>query len=127
MEDMRAQQIEALEVFKDYNERLVRSMGNIIPELEGDRKEDIDKFLDEIIKGINWEIGILNGTMELINEDEERLKKEEINSSILELSKALEGKKDDEIAASFKETLPVFENFGKVAEEVLKKVNTHHA
>ena len=127
MEDMRAQQREALEVFKDYNERLVRSMGNIIPELEGDRKEDTDKFLDEIIKGINWEIGILNGTMELINEDEERLKKEEINSSILELSKALEGKKDDEIAASFKETLPVFENFGKVAEEVLKKVNTHHA
>ena len=127
MEDMRAQQIEALEVFKDYNERLVRSMGNIIPELEGDRKEDTDKFLDEIIKGINWEIGILNGTMELINEDEERLKKEEINSSILELSKALEGKKDDEIAASFKETLPVFENFGKVAEEVLKKINTHHA
>ena len=127
MEDMRAQQIEALEVFKDYNERLVRSMGNIIPELEGDRKEDTDKFLDEIIKGINWEIGILNGTMELINEDDERLKKEEINSSILELSKALEGKKDDEIAASFKETLPVFENFGKVAEEVLKKVNTHHA
>ena len=63
----------------------------------------------------------------MINEDEERLKKEEINSSILELSKALEGKKDDEIAASFKETLPVFENFGKVAEEVLKKVNTHHA
>ena len=55
------------------------------------------------------------------------MKKEEINSSILELSKALEGKKDDEIAASFKETLPVFENFGKVAEEVLKKVNTHHA
>lgn len=127
MEDMRAQQIEALEVFKDYNERLVRSMGNIIPELEGDRKEDTDKFLDEIIKGINWEIGILNGTMELINEDEERLKKEEINSSILKLSKALEGKKDDEIAASLKETLPVFENFGKVAGEVLEKVNTHHA
>ncbi len=122
MEDMRAQQIEALEVFKDYNERLVRSMGNIIPELEGDRKEDTDKFLDEIIKGINWEIGILNGIMELINEDEERLKKEEINSSILKLSKALEGKKDEEIATSLKETLPVFENFGKVAQAVLKMV-----
>lgn len=122
MEDIRAQQIEALEVLKDYNERLVRSIGNIIPELEGDRKEDTDKFLDEIIKGINWEIGILNGTMELINEGEERVKKEEINSSILKLSKALEGKKDDEIAASLKETLPVFENFGKVAEEVLKVV-----
>ncbi len=120
MEDIRAQQIEALEVFKNYNSRLVKSMDNIIPELEGDRKDDTDKFLDEIVKGINWEIGILNGTMDFINEKEERIKKEEINASILKLSKALEGKKDSEIAASLKETLPVFENFGKVAAEVLK-------
>ena len=95
-------------------------MNSIIPELEGDRKDDTDKFLDEIVKGINWEIGILNGTMDFINEKEERIKKEEINTSILKLSKALEGKKDSEIAASLKETLPVFENFGKVADEVLK-------
>jgi hypothetical protein len=120
MEDIRAQQIEALEVFKNYNSRLVKSMDNIIPELEGDRKDDTDKFLDEIVKGINWEIGILNGTMDFINEKEERIKKEEINASILKLSKALEGKKDSQIAASLKETLPVFENFGKVAAEVLK-------
>ncbi|EOS44197.1 hypothetical protein C810_03355 [Lachnospiraceae bacterium A2] len=120
MEDIRAQQIEALEVFKNYNSRLVKSMDNIIPELEGDRKDDTDKFLDEIVKGINWEIGILNGTMDFINEKVERIKKEEINASILKLSKALEGKKDSEIAASLKETLPVFENFGKVAAEVLK-------
>lgn len=120
MEDIRAQQIEALEVFKNYNSRLVKSMDSIIPELEGDRKDDTDKFLDEIVKGINWEIGILNGTMDFINEKEERIKKEEINASILKLSKALEGKKDSEIAASLKETLPVFENFGTVAAEVLK-------
>ena len=120
MEDIRAQQIEALEVFKNYNSRLVKSMDNIIPELEGDRKDDTDKFLDEIVKGINCEIGILNGTMDFINEKEERIKKEEINASILKLSKALEGKKDSQIAASLKETLPVFENFGKVAAEVLK-------
>ncbi|MCI8873746.1 MAG: molecular chaperone [Lachnospiraceae bacterium] len=122
MEDMRAQQIEALEVLEDYNKRLIKSMKNIIPELEGDRKEDTDKFLDEIVKGINWEIGILNGTMTLLNETRERIRKEDINSSILKLSKALEGKKDSEIAASMKETLPVFENFGKAAEEVLGEV-----
>ena len=122
MEDMRAQQIEALEVLEDYNKRLIKSMKNIIPELEGDRKEDTDKFLDEIVKGINWEIGILNGTMTLLNETRELIHKEDINSSILKLSKALEGKKDSEIAASMKETLPVFENFGKAAEEVLEEV-----
>lgn len=122
MEDMRAQQIEALEVLEGYNKRLIKSMKNIIPELEGERKEDTDKFLDEIVKGINWEIGILNGTMTLLNETRERIHKEDINSSILKLSKALEGKKDSEIAASMKETLPVFENFGKAAEEVLEEV-----
>lgn len=122
MEDMRAQQIEALEVLEGYNKRLIKSMKNIIPELEGERKEDTDKFLDEIVKGINWEIGILNGTMTLLNESRERIRKEDINSSILKLSKALEGKKDSEIAASMKETLPVFENFGKAAEEVLGEV-----
>ncbi len=122
MEDMRAQQIEALEVLEGYNKRLIKSMKNIIPELEGERKEDTDKFLDEIVKGINWEIGILNGTMTLLNETRERIRKEDINSSILKLSKALEGKKDSEIAASMKETLPVFENFGKAAEEVLGEV-----
>ena len=97
-------------------------MKNIITEMEGERKEDTDKFLDEIVKGINWEIGILNGTMTLLNETRERIRKEDINSSILKLSKALEGKKDSEIAASMKETLPVFENFGKAAEEVLGEV-----
>ncbi|MCI9173988.1 MAG: molecular chaperone [Lachnospiraceae bacterium] len=122
MEDIRAQQIEALEVLEDYNKRLMKSMQNIIPELEGDRKKDTDKFLDEIIKGINWEIGILNGTMTLLNEKKERIRKEDMNSSILKLSKALEGKKDSEIAASLKETLPVFEEFGKAAGEVLEEV-----
>lgn len=122
MEDLRAQQIEALEVLEDYNKRLMKSMQNIVPELEGDRKEDTDKFLDEIIKGINWEIGILNGTMTLLNEKKERIRKEDMNNSILKLSKALEGKKDSEIAASLKETLPVFEEFGKAAREVLEEV-----
>ena len=122
MEDIRAQQIEALEVLEDYNKRLMKSMQNIIPELEGDRKKDTDKFLDEIIKGINWEIGILNGTMTLLNEKKERIRKEDMNSSILKLSKEIKKKKDSEIAASLKETLPVFEEFGKAAGEVLEEV-----
>ena len=118
MEDLRAQQIEALEVLGDYNERLVKSIRSIIKELEGDRKEDTDKFLDEIIKGINWEIGILNGTMTLINEKEEHIKKEEMNDSILKLSKAWEGKVDKEMAEALEHALPMFEKLGQVAKEI---------
>ena len=118
MEDLRAQQIEALEVLGDYNERRVESIRSIIKALEGDRKEDTDKFLDEIIKGINWEIGILNGTMTLINEKEEHIKKEEMNDSILKLSKALEGKVDKEMAEALEHALPMFEKLGQVAKEI---------
>lgn len=118
MDELRAQQIEALEVFYNYNERFVKNIRTIIPELEGDRKEDTDKFLEGIIKGINWEIGVLNGTMTLINEKEERISKEEINNQITQLSKALESKDDAEIAAAFKEVLPMFEKFGKIAKEL---------
>lgn len=122
MDELRAQQIEALEVFYNYNERFVKNIRTIIPELEGDRKEDTDKFLEGIIKGINWEIGVLNGTMTLINEKEERISKEEINCQITQLSKALESKEDAEIAAAFKEVLPMFEKFGKIAKELTSGV-----
>ncbi len=121
MEDLRAQQIEALEVLADYNERLVKSMNGVIGELKGERKEDTDQYLEEIIKGINWEIGILNGTLSLINEGEERIQKEEMNSSILKLSKALEGKVDQEMAEAMQEALPMFEKLGKVAKEIVEK------
>lgn len=120
MENVRAEQIEALEVFCGYNEKFVQNIRTIITELEGDRKEDTDKFLENIIKGINWEIGVLNGVMPLINEKEERIQKEEFNSNILRLSQALEGKDDLEIAKAMKETLPMFEKLGEIAREVLK-------
>lgn len=120
MENVRAEQIEALEVFCGYNEKFVQNIRTIITELEGDRKEDTDRFLENIIKGINWEIGVLNGVMPLINEKEERIQKEEFNSNILRLSQALEGKDDLEIAKAMKETLPMFEKLGEIAREVLK-------
>ncbi len=119
MEEKRAEQKEALEVFCEYNGRFVKSVRTIIPELEGDRKDDTDEFLQGIVKGINWEIGILNGTLDFINEKEERVKKEEVNGTILKLSKAIEGKDDREIAECLKEALPMFEALGQAAKDAI--------
>lgn len=119
MDELREQQVEALEVLCSYNERFLNSIHTIIPELEGNRKEDTDEFLAGIVKGINWEIGILNGTMELINEKEERIRKEEFNANIMKLSKALEEKDDEEIAKALKEALPLFEKLGEIAKETI--------
>ena len=76
MEDNRKEQIEALEVLLEFNERLVKNMKIIVKELSGKRLDDTDKFLKSIVDAINWEIQVVNGTLEVINAGEERLDKE---------------------------------------------------
>ena len=49
MEDNRAEQIEALETFLEFNERIVKNIGIIIKELKGARLDDTDKFLESIV------------------------------------------------------------------------------
>ena len=73
MEDNRKEQIEALEVLLEFNERLVKNMKIIVKELSGKRLDDTDKFLKSIVDAINWEIQVVNGTLEVINAGEERL------------------------------------------------------
>lgn len=75
MEDNRKEQIEALEVLLEFNERLVKNMNIIVKELSGKRLDDTDKFLKSIVDAINWEIQVVNGTLEVINDGEERLDK----------------------------------------------------
>ena len=76
MEDNRKEQIEALEVLLEFNERLVKNMKIIVKELSGKRLDDTDKFLKSIVDAINWEIQVVYGTLEVINAGEERLDKE---------------------------------------------------
>ena len=64
MEDNRAEQKEALETLMEFNTRLVKNMEIITKELSGARLEDTDAFLEDIIKAMNWEIQVMNGTME---------------------------------------------------------------
>lgn len=86
----RAEQKEALETLVEFNERLIKNMTIIIKELSGERLDDTDKFLNGIVSAINWEVQVMNGTMELLNEGKTRIDKEEFNQKILELSSAIE-------------------------------------
>ena len=114
MEDNRKEQVEALEVLTEFNERLVKNMTIIVKELSGERLEDTDAFLKSIIDAINWEIQVVNGTLDVINEGTERLNKEAFNSAVVSLSDAI-GAKD-----AFKAIIPVFEQLGVAAKEVIK-------
>ena len=81
----RAEQKEALETLVEFNERLIKNMTIIIKELSGERLDDTDKFLNGIVSAINWEVQVMNGTMELLNEGKTRIDKEEFNQKKTEL------------------------------------------
>lgn len=119
MEDIRTEQKEALEVLVEFNEKIVHNMKIIVKELSGERLDDTDKFLKGIIDAINWEIEVVNGTMDLLNEGEERLNKETFNNSIVALSEAIVAKDDSRMAKEFENVIPVFEQLGKAAKEVI--------
>lgn len=120
MEDNRKEQVEALEVLTEFNERLVKNMTIIVKELSGERLEDTDAFLKSIIDAINWEIQVVNGTLDVINEGTERLNKEAFNSAVVSLSDAIGAKDDAKMAEAFKAIIPVFEQLGVAAKEVIK-------
>ncbi len=119
MEDNRKEQMEALEVLTDFNGRLVKNMTIIVKELSGERLDDTDKFLKSIVDAINWEIQVVNGTIELLNDGKERIDKEEFNRAIVSLNDAISAKEDAKMAEEFKKVILVFEQLGEAAEEVI--------
>ena len=73
MEDNRAEQIEALEVLTEFNDRLVHNMEIIVKELKGERLDDTDQFLKGIVDAVNWEIQVVNGTLDTLNDGKVRV------------------------------------------------------
>ena len=120
MEDKRTEQVEALEVLVEFNERLVKNVGIVIKELSGARLDDTDKFIKGIIDAINWEIHVMNGTMELLNEGRVRVDKERFNEKIIALGEAVNAGNDAGLADAFEAILPYFEELGKAAAEVIQ-------
>ena len=112
----REEQKEALKVLLKFNGRLVNNMKSIAKELKEDRLEDTDKFLTDIVSALNWEIQVVNGTMDLLNEDKIHIDKETFNEKIQYLSSALAAKDDAQIAEKFLETVPLFETIGTIAK-----------
>lgn len=121
MIENRAEQREALETLAGFNVRLIKNMKLIVKELTGERKEDTDAFLKDIVQALNWEIQVVNGTMDLLNEDKIRIEKETFNGKIIALSEALAAGNDAETAEKFMEVIPVFEVLEEAVEEVLGK------
>ena len=122
MSDNREEQVEALRALLEYSPRLIHGMQAVTTELEGERKPDTDEFLRSVINGMNWEIEIANGTKEVLDEQEIRIDKDEINGFLKEFSDAY-GRRDDYGMAVlfFQRIIPFFEKLEKAARNVVEK------
>ena len=116
MEDIRKQQVEALEVGVEYVQKLVPAIKEILPELRGEEKEDTTDFLNQIIDGINFVIEIVNATMPMMNEKEEILNQEGIEEKVQQLNAALQARDHAKTAQALEEgILPFADIFYQVA------------
>ena len=82
-------------------------------------EKEIIEFLKGIIDAINWEVQVMNGTMDFLNEGKVRIDKEDFNQKILALGEGIEAKDDEKMAAAVKALIPKFEELGQAAQEVI--------
>lgn len=120
MTEERREKIEALATLSEYNGRIMQNMPIIIKELSGERLEDTDTFLNDILKAINWEIQVVNSTLDVINEGETRLDKEEFNQKIVALNDAVVAKDDGKMAEAFANLMPVLDKLGMAVKVVIE-------
>ena len=97
----------------------MKNIGILIKELSGQRLDDTDKFQDSIVNAINWEIQVLNSTMDVLNEGKERIVKEVFNEKVLALGEAVKEKDDRKLVNAFDELRPELEKLGMAASEVI--------
>ncbi len=110
MEDNRKEQVEALEALKDYNPKVCTALKEIIPELKGDKKEDTQEYADHIFRGVNWELQVINGTLELLNEKEQQVTKDALNEMVTHVNDAYVSKNEVQLAQVIEsELLPFVE------------------
>ena len=101
MEDNRKEEKEALAVLVEYSPKLIKSMKAVVEELRGNRQPDTDEYLLSIIKGMNWEIEVLNGTMDYLNETEQIIDKAAANELFISFSRTYQEKDDIKLADAF--------------------------
>lgn len=119
MIENRKEQVEAINTMREYNAKLLKALKEISCELKGERKEDTAEYLDHILRGANWEFQVINGVIEVLNEEKENISKDDINEMIAEINVAYLSKEDAKLADLIEEKLIIFfENLHNIMENI---------
>lgn len=108
MEQLLEEKKEAVEVAREYLEKLIPGMETLCKELKGDRQPDTDDFQKQCIDGLNWVIEIYNRTSDVMDTGKIRMEKQELNARLMELGTAIKDKEDEKIAQVLEDTVIPF-------------------
>ena len=111
-------EIEEIKLIDKLNTDEFKNIPILVKEVRGERLDDTDAFQKGVIDAMNWEIQVVNGTTEVLNENEERINKEWFNSKIVALAHAIEQKEDEAIAQALEDVIPCFTKLGEAAKTV---------
>lgn len=118
MEDLKTQQIEALNMAMPYCDKMITAVNNIIAECSGNRQEDTDEYMVSILNGLNWIFEVYNGTQDLINQNETVIDKNVVNTYVVKLNEANQADDDAMRVEAFKGILEFLETFRVAAGKV---------
>ena len=86
MDNIREQKLEALRTAKDYLDKLIPAMEEVVSEIKGEMKEDTIDFLLQIVDGLNFMIETYNATRDIVNEPEVLIVDDVLEASVGRLS-----------------------------------------
>lgn len=118
MDELRTQQLEALQVAVPYCSKMITAINNIMKEYTQDRLPDTDEYALGIVNGLNWLFEVFNGTQSLINKDEKRIDKDVVNAYALKLNEANQNNDDAARSEALKGLLTFVEQFKVEAERL---------
>jgi hypothetical protein len=117
MDEMRKEQLEALQTAADYIMKLVPAFKELVEELSTDKKEDTIDFLNQAIEGLNFIIEIFNATLPMLNEKEELFQKDVIEEKIQAMNHAIEARDDVATATAIEDgIIPFLEIFAQISK-----------
>jgi len=103
-----------------YSDNLIPAVQEVIGELRGEEKEDTQEFLNDVIKGINWEIEVYNQCASLINEKSNYIDKKAMITAVKNLGICLGNKESSQIAECLeKDFLPFLNRLALAAKMVM--------
>lgn len=116
-ESTRQEKIEAIVGICQYDRKLIDALEDLADDLESGKETLPSELLGTVMQGINWTVGVLNQTMDVFNEGEEKLEKQMINDALVAFNEAYSCDDAGKIAAAIKNSLlPCLERICEIGE-----------